>query len=114
MGHGLQRLTRARHGKLPFIITEGSSRSVIPLIAAKNATECNIAVRNHVPVLKHMNEYKKQPTLFNLFLARIYSKYILQFFPQFSSNKNQCFLNCFYAKYTMVFLKVSELFWPEV
>jgi hypothetical protein len=40
-------------------------------VAAKFATECNIAVRNHVPVLKHWKDYKKEPALFNLFMGRL-------------------------------------------
>jgi hypothetical protein len=71
MGHGLQILTQARRGKLPVVIPEGMTRLVIPIVAAKFATECSIAVRNHIPVLKHWSEYKNQPVLFDLFVARI-------------------------------------------
>jgi hypothetical protein len=53
MGKCLQKLSRARRGKLHVIIPEGKIRPVVSLVAAKFATECNIAVRNHVPVLKH-------------------------------------------------------------
>jgi hypothetical protein len=45
MGHGLQRLNRARHGKLQVVITEG-----------------NITEGNHVPILPHWKLYKKEPT----------------------------------------------------
>jgi len=71
MGHGLQRLTRAHGAKLPVVITEGNIRPVEPKIAATYATECNIAVRNHIPVFKHWKEYKKHPALFELFLGRL-------------------------------------------
>jgi hypothetical protein len=71
MGHGLQRLTRAYCGKLPVPIPEGMARPVVPIVAARFATECNIVVRNHIPMLKHWSEYKNQPALFDLFLARI-------------------------------------------
>lgn len=70
MGHGLQRMNRARRGKLPIVITEGRIRPVAPIVAAKFATECNIAVRNHVPVLKSWKEYEKHPGLFKLFTAK--------------------------------------------
>jgi hypothetical protein len=53
MGHGLQRLTQASHGKLPIVIPKGMTRPIVPIVAAKFAIECNIAVRNHIPVLKH-------------------------------------------------------------
>jgi hypothetical protein len=71
MGHGLQILTQAHRGKLPVVIPQGMTSHVVPIIAAKFATECNIDVRNHIPVLKHWSEYKNQPALFDLFLARI-------------------------------------------
>ncbi|RCV23766.1 hypothetical protein SETIT_5G031500v2 [Setaria italica] len=53
------------------VITEGNIRAVVPLVAAKFATKCNIAVRIHVPVLTHRKEYKKQPAQFNLFMGRL-------------------------------------------
>jgi hypothetical protein len=71
MGHGLQRLTRAHRGKLPVDIPEGMTSPVIPIVVAKFATECNIAVRNHIPMLKHWREYKNQLALFDLIVARI-------------------------------------------
>jgi hypothetical protein len=57
MGHGLRRLTQAHHGKLPVDIPEGKIRPVVPIVVAKFATESNIVVRNHIPVLKHWSEY---------------------------------------------------------
>ncbi|KAG2560320.1 hypothetical protein PVAP13_8KG055536 [Panicum virgatum] len=75
MGHGLQRLTRAHGAKLPVVITEGNIRPLEPKIAAMYATECNIAVRNHIPVFKHWKEYKKHPALFELFLGRLRAKF---------------------------------------
>lgn len=82
MGKGLQRLTRAQCGKLPVVITEGNIKAVVPLVAAKFATKCNIAVRIHVPVLTHWKEYKKQPAQFNLFMGRLcvstFSRLVLQ------------------------------------
>uniref|UniRef100_A0A0E0BAU9 Uncharacterized protein n=1 Tax=Oryza glumipatula TaxID=40148 RepID=A0A0E0BAU9_9ORYZ len=61
MGRGLQRINRARRGKLPIIIPEGHIRPLTPIIAAKFATECNIAVRGHVPMFKHWKDYKSRP-----------------------------------------------------
>jgi len=71
MGHGLQKITRARRGKLPLVINEGRTRPAVPFIAAKFATECNITVRNNIPVLKHWKEYKKRPALVTLFMGWI-------------------------------------------
>ena len=69
MGHGLQRLTRARRSKLPIVIAEGKIRPAVPILAAKWATECNIAVRNHIPVFKHWKEYKKRPEWIKMFMG---------------------------------------------
>ncbi|KAF0906452.1 hypothetical protein E2562_011447 [Oryza meyeriana var. granulata] len=75
MGKGLQRLTQTRCGKLPVVISEGRTRPVVPLVAAKFATECNIAVRNHLHVFKHWKDYKDQPGLFRQFLEKIAAKF---------------------------------------
>ncbi|XP_039771805.1 uncharacterized protein LOC120639962 [Panicum virgatum] len=75
MGHGLQTMNWSRRGKLPIIIPEGYIRPVVPDIASKYATECNIAVRNHVHVLKHWKEYKKHPALIDLFLGILCAKF---------------------------------------
>jgi hypothetical protein len=97
MGHGLQRLTRAHRGKIPVVIPEGITRHAVAIVAAKFATKCNIAVRNHIPVLKHQREYKNQPALFDLFVARIcvstFSSSKIQFFnlPCYSLTGNMFF-----------------------
>ncbi|XP_025826583.1 uncharacterized protein LOC112901927 isoform X2 [Panicum hallii] len=75
MGHGLYRINRALRGKLQVVIPEGKIRPMAPLVAAKFATECNIAVRNHVPVLKHWKEYKKKQGLFKVFTGRLSAKF---------------------------------------
>ncbi|CAL5002659.1 unnamed protein product [Urochloa decumbens] len=75
MGHGLQSLTRARGSRLPIVITEGNIRPLVPLLAAKYATECNIAVRNHMPVLKCWKDYERQPALFNEFMNILRAKF---------------------------------------
>ncbi|XP_025877465.1 uncharacterized protein [Oryza sativa Japonica Group] len=77
MGRGLQRLNRACRGKLQVVITEGNIRPVVPLVAAKFATECNIIVRNHVPILPHWKLYKEKPAsaYVNLFLGKLKAKF---------------------------------------
>jgi len=81
IGHGLQKITRARRGKLPLVINEGRTRPAVPFIAAKFATECNIIVRNHIPVLKHWKEYKKRPALVTQFMGWIQVSTCCQSFP---------------------------------
>ncbi|CAN6237824.1 unnamed protein product [Urochloa humidicola] len=75
MGHGLQRLTRARRSRLPIVIAERKIRPVVPVIAAKWATECNIIVRNHIPVLIHWTEYKRRPELIKMFQDKLSAKF---------------------------------------
>ncbi|KAM0887138.1 hypothetical protein ACQ4PT_029243 [Festuca glaucescens] len=63
MGKGLTKLTRSRGSKLPLIITRGRTRPTSALIGAKFVTECNIAVRNHIPVYMHWKKYRQDPRL---------------------------------------------------
>ena len=55
------KINRARRGKLQVVITEGNIRPLVPFVAAKYASECNIIVRNHVPILPHWKLYKNDP-----------------------------------------------------
>lgn len=71
MGRGLQRLNRACRGKLQVVITEGNIRPVVPLVAAKFATECNIIVRNHVPVFPKWKDYKNQSAIRRMFRMKL-------------------------------------------
>ena len=59
--------------KLQVVITEGNIRPVVPLVAAKFVTECNIIVRNHVPILTHWKLYKKEPesAFVDLFIGKL-------------------------------------------
>ncbi|KAJ1257083.1 hypothetical protein BS78_K222100 [Paspalum vaginatum] len=50
IGRGLDTMSRSKKGKLPLVIEEGKTRPCSPMIAAKFATECNITVRNLVPI----------------------------------------------------------------
>jgi len=63
---------------------------VVPLVAAKYASECNIIVRNHVPILTHWKLYKEKPAIafVDLFLGKSTGTHILKSFPQ-SLGENQ-------------------------
>jgi hypothetical protein len=93
MGHGLYRINRALCGKLQVVIPEGKIRPMAPLVAAKFATECNIAVRNHVPVLKHWKEYKKKQDLFKVFTGRL----SVSAFSTFHHFENWSLFTCIYC-----------------
>ena len=107
MGHGLQRLTRAHGARLPVIITEGNKRPLVPVIAAKYATECNIAVRNHIPVLPHWKEYKKHPALIELFLGRLRVSTL----AYFNCNNNHSVQECSYiCGWLLAYVNVTNVF----
>jgi hypothetical protein len=55
----LDKMTRSRKGKLPLVIEPGKKRPNSVMIAAKFATECNIAVRDKVPIFAHWKDYKE-------------------------------------------------------
>lgn len=60
-GAQLQRMTQARLAKLPVLINEGDIRPLQHVVAAKYATECNIIVRNYIPVFPRWKDYT-EPT----------------------------------------------------
>jgi hypothetical protein len=45
---------------------------MVPLVAAKYESECNIAVRNHIPIFTHWKEYQRQLAIVDQFLAILY------------------------------------------
>ena len=58
------------------------------MIAAKFATEYNIAVRNHVPIFPHWKEYKKHPKIIKGYIDRVGVSVQTWLFPLFISNTN--------------------------
>jgi hypothetical protein len=71
VGIGLDRMSRSKRGKLPVVIEPGKIRPNSMKIAAKFATECNIAVRNHVPIFPHWKDYKKQHGLLRFYINKV-------------------------------------------
>ena len=57
--------------KLPVVIPKGRTRPVSAAIAAKFASECNIAVRNWVPMRSHWNKYKGDTQLLHGYYNRV-------------------------------------------
>uniref|UniRef100_A0A0E0LTE8 Transposase Tnp1/En/Spm-like domain-containing protein n=1 Tax=Oryza punctata TaxID=4537 RepID=A0A0E0LTE8_ORYPU len=74
-GAALQRMSRSRHRKLPVVIKEGDIRPLQPIVAAKFATECNIIVRNHVPVFPKWKDYKNQSAIHKMFRMKVAAKF---------------------------------------
>jgi hypothetical protein len=51
-------MSYSNKGKLPVVIEPGRTRPNSMKIATKFATECNIVVRNHVPIYPNWKDYK--------------------------------------------------------
>jgi ABC-type Fe2+-enterobactin transport system substrate-binding protein len=64
-------MSRSKRGKLPVVIEPGKIRPSLVKIAAKFATECNIAVRNHVPIFPQWKDYKKERGLFKFYIGKV-------------------------------------------
>jgi len=71
MGKGLSRMSRSWGGKLSAIIPSRRTRPESAIIAAKFATECNIAIRNHVLVCTHWKEYTEDTGLICDFIGKV-------------------------------------------
>ena len=71
IGRELDQMTRSRKEKLPLVTEPGKNRPNSVMIAAKFASECNIAVRNHVPIFAHWKEYRKQPNIIKGYICRV-------------------------------------------
>lgn len=63
IGKKLDKMTRSRKGRLPLVIEPGKKRPSSVMIAAKFATECNIAVRQYMPIFPHWKEYKEDSSI---------------------------------------------------
>jgi len=88
IGRELDSMTHLRKGKLPLVIEPGKKRPNSVMIAAKFATECNVAVRNHVPIFPHWKEYKKHPKIIKGYIDRVGVSVQTCLFPLFISNTN--------------------------
>lgn len=64
-------MSRSKNGRLPLIIDPGRIRPNSVKIAAKFATECNIAVRDSVPIFPRWKDYKNQDNLIKAYIERV-------------------------------------------
>ncbi|CAD6267906.1 unnamed protein product [Miscanthus lutarioriparius] len=67
----LVQMTCSRKKRLPLVNEPGKRRPNSVMIAAKFATECNIAVRQIVPIFPHWKEYKKYPKMIDAYISRV-------------------------------------------
>jgi hypothetical protein len=88
IGRELVQMTRSKKGKLPLVIEPGKKRPNPVMVAAKFATECNIAVRNTIPIFPHCKDYKKHPKMILAYISRVGVSVQTCLFPLFVSNTN--------------------------
>lgn len=113
MGHGLHRMNRSHRGKLPIVIPEGNIRPLVPLVAAKFASECNIAVRNHVPVLTHWKEYKGRSAVIDTFLGILRVSKFSKAFPHLPVLNHACILPCYLVHENMHYYKHKQMMYSN-
>ncbi|TVU06809.1 hypothetical protein EJB05_46844, partial [Eragrostis curvula] len=70
-GAELHRINSAIENKLAIRIDEGMKRPVIPIQAAKFATEGGMVLRQHIPVLHNWKEYKMDPSYVCDYIAKV-------------------------------------------
>jgi hypothetical protein len=70
-GRELDRLSRGLCMKLPIHVSEGNRRPEAPIQAAKLASEGGITLRQHIPILTHWKEYKKDESHFRNYIGKI-------------------------------------------
>ncbi|WVZ49375.1 hypothetical protein U9M48_000742 [Paspalum notatum var. saurae] len=71
VGRGLDRMSRGLNVKIPVHIEVGNRRPEAPIQAAKLATEGGIILRQHVPILPHWKEYKKDKDIFEVYMSKV-------------------------------------------
>uniref|UniRef100_A0A0A9G9Q7 Uncharacterized protein n=1 Tax=Arundo donax TaxID=35708 RepID=A0A0A9G9Q7_ARUDO len=71
MGRELDRLNRSICSKLPVHVAEGKKRPDVPIQAAKLASEGGIILRQHIPILPHWKEYKKDQSHLKDYMGKV-------------------------------------------
>lgn len=71
VGRDLDRISRGLCAKIPVQIAEGNRRPEAPMQAAKLAAEAGIVLRDHIPILPHWKEYKKDEALVTNYMGKI-------------------------------------------
>ncbi|KAF0911608.1 hypothetical protein E2562_011228, partial [Oryza meyeriana var. granulata] len=59
MGHGLDKINERQGTRMAIFVPAGKIRPENPVQAAKLASECGVALRDHLPIYPHWKDYKK-------------------------------------------------------
>jgi len=71
LGRGPDRMSRSKRGRIALVFEPGKIRPNSVKIAAEFATECNIAVRNFVPISPKWKEYKNKIGIFKNYIKQV-------------------------------------------
>jgi hypothetical protein len=71
VGRELERLSRGLCMKLPIHVSKGNRRPEAPIQAAKLASEGGITLRQHIPILIHWKDYKKDESHLQNYIGKI-------------------------------------------
>ncbi|KAE8816733.1 hypothetical protein D1007_05756 [Hordeum vulgare] len=74
-GKGLEKLTRAMGAKVRIEVAKGMRRPEKPVQAAKLASDGGLIARAHMPLLPHFKEYKKNPSLVQNYIGKIFANF---------------------------------------
>ncbi|WVZ52642.1 hypothetical protein U9M48_003682 [Paspalum notatum var. saurae] len=78
VGRDLDRISRGLNSKIPVILLEGKKRPEAPMQAAKLASEAEITLRNHIPILPHWKLYKKEKAMRQDFREKVAGPFIME------------------------------------
>ena len=67
----LDRITRGLNAKISVHIVEGKKRPEAPMQAAKLASEGGIVLRQHIPILPHWKDYKKNEAYLSNYMGKV-------------------------------------------
>ncbi|KAE8821052.1 hypothetical protein D1007_00894 [Hordeum vulgare] len=73
-GKELEKLTRLMGAKVRIEIAEGMRRPEKPVQVAKLASKGGLIARAHMPLLPHFKEYKKNPSLVQNYIGKVFSE----------------------------------------
>lgn len=94
-------MSRSKRGRIALVFEPGKIRPNSVKIAAEFATECNIAVRNFVPISPKWKEYKNKIGIFKNYIKQVVVSvwtlgfplfmsmciwYLINFIPEFNLN----------------------------
>ncbi|TVU40023.1 hypothetical protein EJB05_13468 [Eragrostis curvula] len=88
MGKDLDRISHGLCAKIPVNVSEGMKRPEAHMQAAKLASETGIILRQHIPILPHWKDYKKDDSHFDNYMGKIAGRFAID--SNSKAVKNAC------------------------